>query len=178
MTANRVYSLTKQTEYVLNNLEDDIYIYTLYSNNYEDPDVMELLNKYKSKSKKIHVENIDIEATPGKIAYYQNVKQARISLNGIIVTNAADTADTKQSFKILDSNDMFSYDSQTQSNTLFTGEDAVTGAIRYVLNPNVPKVWFLGGHGTTSQDWAEMNATLEDENYDTGVLSLITEPEN
>ena len=178
LTANRVYSLTKQTEHILDELDTDIYIYTLYTKDYEDAAVDALLNRYKSMSKYIHVDNINMTQSPGKVAFYENEKDISLSVNGLIVSTSADTTDPKQSFKILDGYDMYSYDAETESYSMFTGEDAITGSIRYVLNPNIPKVWFLKGHGVSSTQWSEMSSYLENENYDTGSISLVTESEN
>jgi hypothetical protein len=176
LTANRVYSLTQKSEHILEELDRDIYIYTLYSQGKEDQSFMELMEKYKSKSKHIHVRNIDVVKNPGAVSFYENKKDININGNGAIVSTSADPTDPKQNFKVLSQYDFYSYDAKTQSITMFTGEDAITGAIKYVLDPNIPKVWFLEGHGTTSANWAEMRLYLEEENYDTGNLSLVTNP--
>jgi len=178
LTANKVYSLTMQTEHILDDLSEDIYIYTLYSQGSEDQTMTELLERYAGRSDKIHIENIDMVKSPGKVKYYEDEKDMSLSTRGLIVSTSADLADPKQNFKILDTYDIYSYDSVTESFNLFTGEDAVTGAILYVLNPNIPKVWFLEGHGAKSANWAEMSSYLERENYDTGSINLITEPDN
>ncbi len=178
LTANRVYSLTSQTDHVLDNLSQDIYIYTLFSPGRKDVTFDELIERYKGKSKFIHVENIDMVKSPGIVSYYENVKDINLTLGGAIISSSADPTDPAQSFKIIDQYDIYGYDSNTESFSLFKGEDAVTGAIMYILNPNIPKVWFLEGHGTISSNWAEMRNYLEDENYDTGNISLVTNPES
>jgi ABC-2 type transport system permease protein len=178
LTENRIYSLTSQTEHILDELSQDIYIYTLYQKGQENNTVVELLEKYSTGSKYVHVENIDMVSQPGKVLYYEQVKDISLSQSSIIVTNSADTTNTKQSFKVLDYLDLYGYDSDTQQLTLFKGESAVSGAINYVLNPDIPKVWFLEGHGTTSSEWSAISSYLEDENYDTEGISLLTEAEN
>lgn len=178
LTANRVYSLTQKTEHILNDLSQDIYIYTLFQQGNEDTTFNELITKYKAKTKHIHVKNIDIVKNPGAVSFYENEKDISISAGGAIVSTSEDPTDPKQSFKVLNQYDLYSYDTKTQQLSLFTGEDAVTGAIKYVLDPNIPKVWFLEGHGTTSADWNEMRLYLERENYDTGNISLVTNPQD
>ncbi len=178
LTANRVYSLTSQSEYILDNLDQDIYIYTLLNQGEDDLYIQELVNRYKSKSEHIHYENIDMVKNPGIVSYYENVKDVTLYSRSIIVSTSQDPKDSMQSFKLLGYNDIYSYDTTTGQSTLFTGEDAITGAIRYVLNPNIPKVWFLDGHGTESSLWGEMRGSIEGENYDTEALSLVTNPED
>ena len=178
LTANKVYSLTMQTEHVLDELTEDIYVYTLYSQGSEDETMTELLERYKALSDKIHVQNIDMVRNPGAVSFYENEKNVSVSSGGLIVSTSGDPTDPKQRFKLLDAYDIYSYDSETESFSLFTGEDAVTGAMLYVLNPDIPKVWFLEGHGAKSTNWAEMVSYLERENYDTGSINLITEAEN
>lgn len=178
LTANRVYSLTLQSKHILEELSQDIYIYTLFSQGYEDETLSELLERYKGKSEFIHISNIDMVKSPGVVSYYENVKGVNLSGGGAIISTSDDPTDPTQSFKIIDGYDIYGYDSNTESFSLFTGEDAITGAILYVLNPNIPKVWFLEGHGTTSANWAEMRSFLEDENYDTGNLSLVKNQED
>ncbi|MCK5128839.1 MAG: GldG family protein [Clostridiales bacterium] len=178
LTANRVYSLTAQTEHVLDALEQDVYIYTLFSQGQEDPTINELVERYKGKSKNIHLSNIDMVKNPRIVSYYENKKGIMLSQGGLIVSTSDDPTNPEQSFKILDVYDLFGYDTTTEDFTLFTGESAVTGAIRYVLDPNIPKVWFLEGHGTTNANWIEMRNMLEDENYDTAGLSLLSTPDD
>lgn len=181
LTANKVYSLTKQTDHILEGLDQDIYIYTTFAKEHEEiPQVvtfLELLDRYKLKSKYIHIENIDIEKNPGKIAYYEKEKGVAVFAGNTIISTSADTLDSTQSFKMINFNDIYSYSQQTEDNSLFTGEDAVSGAIEFVLNPNIPKVWFLEGHGTTADNWYEMGYYLEQENYTIDGISLLLEPE-
>ena len=178
LTANRVYSLTKQTEYIIDDLSQDIYIYTFSGEDSEDETLSELLDRYMSGSKYIHLKNINLVNNPGAVTYYEQEKNISVSYSSLVVSDSEDPANPKQTFKVLDFYDIYSYDSETQQYTMFTGEDAVTGAIKYVLNPNTPKVWFLEGHGATSSTWSEMASYLEDENYDTGSISLVTEPDS
>ncbi len=175
LTENRVYSLTSQTEHILEGLSQDVYIYTLFDPGQENETIAELLDKYSSGSKFVHVENIDMVSQPGKVLYYEQVKDITLSQGSIIVTDSYDTSNTKQNFKVLDYYDMYGYDSETETFTLFTGEDAVSGAINYILNPDIPKVWFLEGHGATSADWSLISSYLEDENYNTEGISLLTQ---
>ncbi len=173
LTENRIYSLTMQTEHILEGLSQDVYIYTLFTDDFEDETFSELLDKYKTKSEYIHVENINLVKNPGAVKYYQDNKDFTISIGGAIISTSPDTNNPSQSFKVIDYYDLYSYSSETQSLNLFTGENAVTGAIQYVLNPDIPKVWFLKGHSDSSDSWAELAALLENENYDTGSLSLL-----
>ncbi len=175
LTENRIYSLTSQTEHILESLSQDVYIYTLFEPGNENSTVKELLEKYSTGSKFVHVENIDMVKQPGKVLYYQQVKELSLSQNSIIVSDSADTSNPRQSFKLLDDYDLYSYDSETERYTLFTGEDAISGAINFVLNPDIPKVWFLEGHGTTKTEWSLISSYLEDENYKTEGISLLTE---
>lgn len=109
LTANRVYSLTMQTEHVLEGLTQDIYIYTLFAQGNEDPTFNELIERYKGKSKHIHVSNIDMVKNPGIISYYENVKDVNLSMGGAIVSTSDDPTDPTQSFKIIDAYDIYGY---------------------------------------------------------------------
>ena len=49
MTQNQVYSITNKTNEVVSSLDEDVYIYTLFSGSNVDQTLQDILNRYKPR---------------------------------------------------------------------------------------------------------------------------------
>lgn len=176
MTATRIYSLTQQTKDFLAELDQDIYIYTTYSEDYKGMDsdqITELVDNYKSQTSRLHYRNIDVVLNPGAKSFYEH-KGYSISSGNIIVSTSDDPADRNQRFKVLDRYDIYSMNPETNQRDMFAGEEAITSAILFVTNPDMPKVWILAGHNTDDSYKYVLKSYLEDSNYEVEDLNLVT----
>jgi len=175
MTANKLFSLTSQTKEFVSALEKDIYVYTLNTEGSEDMNVTQILEKFTALSGRIHVSNLDIKNNPASVNYYSNVQGERLGYNSVIISSSPDPNDENQRYRVLDSYDMYSYSSETQSYSIFSAESAITRGISYIINVNLPRVWFLDEHNPSGDDPnAAMMSLLESENYEVDRISLTT----
>lgn len=173
MSAQRLYSLSSASKEIINDLSEDIYIYTTESEDAEDVNTQELLKNYGAQSSKIHVKNIDIIKNPSVMDYYDQRAGNVLEAGVIIVSNKSDTNDDNQRYKIIGYEDIYSYNEETEEYDEFTAEKAITGAIKYVINPINQKVWLLDNHNTDDGINAAIEDMLEDENYQVEMLSIL-----
>ena len=124
--------------------------------------------------------NIDVKSNPGMVSYYSKTKGENLSDGYVVVSSSADPNDETQRYKVLDSYDMYLYDSNTQSYTSFNAESAITTAVMYILNTDLPRVWFLSGHVNNTQGdiYQQMKDLLASQNYEVGDINLTTQSED
>jgi len=121
-TTTQIYSLSEKTENILSGLDDEIRVVvfmTPQTSMYDQ--VRELLERYKAASDKVTVEHIDPEREPLKTT--QLAEQFGVQV--------ADTV-------------VFIYGPTMRS---FKGEEQFTSAILSLVAPDVPKIYFVTGHG-------------------------------
>jgi ABC-2 type transport system permease protein len=164
MTAGKVFTLSSQSEQILEALSEPVEIIAVYPTGGADPMISSLLREYEKFSSYLKVEFVDIEKDPTRLSV-QNLGVSAVG-NGTIVVRTANQ------IKLLTASNMFR---QTQSGTAFLGERELTGAIRYVTADLMPVVYFLEGHeeAATSGELAQARAALELEVYNVQSLSLV-----
>ncbi|MEX1377069.1 MAG: Gldg family protein [Eubacteriales bacterium] len=173
MTAHRLYSLTSTSKDILGRLETDIFIYTTETAGIEDANIQELLKNYSAETSKIHVVNIDIVQNPGAVEHYNEFSNTEVSAGSIIISNSYDTNDRTQIYRVLDYGQLYLYDSESESYDGFSAEDAITGAIKYVISPKNQKIWILDNHISDNQAIESIKEILINENYQVGMLNLL-----
>lgn len=104
MTQNQVYSITNKTNQVVSSLDEDVYIYTLFSGSSVDQTLQDILNRYKPLSDHIKVENVDPILNPGFVTIYSQSGVAP-STGDVVVTNA-----DKNVYRVINYDDMYTYD--------------------------------------------------------------------
>lgn len=148
-TSSRIYSVSEKTRNILTGLEDEVRVVvfmtpasTLYDQVYE------LLKRYQAVSDEISVEYIDPDREPLKTR--QLAEQFGISVADTVVFAVGDRT------KYVTSDQMAEYDyagmqyGQSPSMRSFKGEEQFTSAILSLVAPEVPKVYFVSGHGEAS----------------------------
>lgn len=169
MTANRLFSISEQTEKLLGGLEQDVTIYWLVQSGQEDSNVETLLDRYKSMSSHIKVVQKDPDVYP---TFVQQYVTDGIYNNSLIV-------ECGEKYRYVDYYDIYEYDYSNYYYTgsydvSFAGESSVTSAIDYVLREDLPKVYLLTGHGESSLS-TSFSTAVEKQNIQTASLSLLTE---
>lgn len=172
LTQNQMFSLSDQTYKVLDNLQDDIKIIGLYETGKEDQSVMEIIDRYAKRSKKVTFSTIDPERYPQLVMKYQ--KDGKSLGVGSLIVESGDH------FKLIDRYDLVNYSfsnsyNQPQAQSLAV-EQRLTGAILYVTSEQLPVVYTLVGHGEESIPY-EIKNQLDIENYTIEELNLTTEDE-
>jgi len=166
-TANQMFTMSQQTKEMIGGLEEDVTVYWLVRNGQEDVNVETLLSKYEDLSGKFKVVKKDPDLYPSFATNY--VEQ--YNENSLIVTcgDRYRYVDYYEIFVL----DEYSYYYNGVQEWSFSGEQALTSAVDYVVSMDLPKLYLLSGHGelTLSEAFA---AAVENENIETEKLSLLS----
>ncbi len=180
-TTSKIYSISDKTQNILGGLEEEIRVIvfmTPASPLYDQ--VSELLNRYSSTSEKIDVEYIDPDKEPLKTR--QLAEQFGISVADTVVFSYADRT------KYVTSDQMAEFDyagmqyGQAPTMRAFKGEEQFTAAILSLVAPDVPKIYFVAGHGeasvessggATDRSLAVLAEALKRENIETADTMLL-----
>jgi len=168
VTANKLFSISPQTETVVSGLKDQIDIYWLVQRGSENSALRQLLDRYQALSDKIKVTVKDPEVYPNFASQYTTSSPTGNSL--IVVCG--------QRSKYVDFNNIFvtdytNYYTTGATSTQFAGESELTSAIDYVTSENLPVVYMLKGHGETELS-AELRNAMDKQNVEIKDLSLLT----
>ena len=162
-TEDKIHSLSDETRQITENIDKEVEIILINMSESE----AELANKYRSINDKISVEVVDdITARTDLVDEYN------INANsyGILVRSG-------EKYKILTSNDLYTYDYATYTQ-IDTREEALTNAIIDVTTEEKPVIYNLIGHNKYSSDYFYLFLTdLADEAYDVYDLDLLTRGE-
>ncbi len=167
LTDESTYSLSEETISVLNDLDNDINIYTMFSTGNSDAvinKVEQVIDKYSQQSSHIKSENMDLYLHPDFAKKYSN-EQNTVGVNSIIVEKG-------ERYRVINYND---YYAQSQSETEHINIEAnITSAIQYVSETVTSKLYFVTGHDET--DHSHFTTLMEQfklSNYDIDSLNLI-----
>lgn len=163
MTTERLFTLSESSISAVEGLSADVQIAGVYPSGQEEQMVVSLLEQYQKNGERIHVEYIDAEREPAKLAAY-HLTETAVSNGSIIVKSGS-------RYKILSNTDLFE---DTQEGSIFNGEREITGAIRYVTSETMPVAYFVEGNGETSaaESLTKAVAALEQDAYEVKTLRL------
>ncbi len=176
MSALELYSIGEETEAVIDSVEDDVVFYLVAQRGNENSTILELLDRYAAMNSHISVKTADPITNPTFIEQYTSES---LSQNSVIAVSG------KRSYAI-DYYEIYTttyseeelyyyyYYGQMPSGTpYFNGELCFTTALDYVTRDDLPKTYFLTGHGET-----EMSSTYLSyytaENIETETISILT----
>lgn len=169
LTTNKMFSLSEQSQKIVTALDKEVTIYPIYTKGRENPQFIEMLEKYKALSNKIKIETKDPDLNPAFIKKYAQENET-ISSGSIIVTSG-------DRYKVLSPYDLVDYQFNSQvydwQATAITLEPKVTGAIQYVTTDDLPVVYLLEGHNEPSLNENAIT-NLTDENYSVRSLNILT----
>lgn len=169
LTDTGLYSLSSQTQQLVSALEDEVTVYWIVREGYEDAAVEQLLARYEGLSQNLKVEARDPVVYPN---FAQQYTSESLYNNSLIVV----CGDRSRYISYYDIyvTDYSSYYTTGSVNTEFAGESELTSAIDYVTSDTLPKVYTLTGHGESALP-TELETAVEDENLELAELSLLTE---
>jgi len=177
MSQKKFYSISDETRTLLEGLDEDVYVYTLYTPANADTRVNELLRNYEACSPYIHVENVDVSVNPGFTLDF-DPNQEGISVGSVIVSN-----EDRSLYKVLTVYELYSMDSTMTYVYGFNGEAQISSAIDYIMTGESYAVKLLAGHSEyTKEDLNELVVALNSlgysvETYDTTVTEEELDPE-
>ncbi len=168
LTENRMFSLSDQTEKIVENLDQEIRIIGLYQTGKENTMFDEILQRYRRINKNISITYIDPVKNPTFSSKYTK--------DGTSLREGSYIVESDERFKIIDYYDLFNIKSDqygTRAESLAL-EQRVTNAIQYVTADKLPVVYTLEGHMEQALPY-ELRQQMELENYEIKTLSLLTE---
>lgn len=168
-TSNQLFTISDQTEKVLDSLDDQVTIYWIARAGQEDETLGTLLDRYAGLSGQVKVVKKDPDVYP---TFVQQYVTGSVTDNSLVVESGQRT-------RYVDYYDIYEYDYSSyyytgSYSTSFAGESALTSAINYVVSETLPKVYALTGHGETELN-STFAAAVEKENIEVASLSLLTE---
>ncbi len=171
LTKNGLYTLSEDTISLVENLNQDVSIYSLYAEGQEISMVTEILDRYASHSKHITVSNIDPYTDPAfAVEHTQNGQQPKV---GDIVV------ETDSNFAVIPQEDItdISVDSMSQTAYLkgIKVEGVLTGTIRQLTNGAAEAVYELTGHNETSLG-DELKKEMGYSGFEVQTLDLVKTP--
>ncbi|HCS75386.1 MAG TPA: ABC transporter, partial [Clostridiales bacterium] len=168
LTTNKMYSLSEQTENVLDNLDKDVTIYFIGEPGTGNVVIEENVQRYARLSDHIRIDYIDPVRDPLTAQKYTK-DGGQLSYGNLLVEQG-------EVFRIISQYDMYNF-SQNQN----TGERKVeslaveqrlTSAILYVSGADMPVAYQLDGHGEASINYATTKQ-MELENFVLESLNLL-----
>ena len=151
-TKSQLYSLSERTRNVLRGLDRDVDFIVFLSPDQQHElyqPTTELLQRYGSASRRVHVRVVDLEKNP--LQAQQLVKQYGVTATGVVVASGNDK-------RVINSNDLAEVDFSGQQEggppkiTGFKGEQLFTSAILQLSEGKKPKILFTTGHGEPALD--------------------------
>jgi gliding motility-associatede transport system auxiliary component len=169
LTENKLFSLSDQTDDLIQGLENPVKIYALYAAGKEEPNVAEILRKYEQASRLISVEFVDPDLNPGFVTGYDDTGEGIAP--GSLIIESGDL------YRVIPHIELYNISYSQQGQPQLMGmqvEPKVSQAIHYVSSGYTPKVYQLTGHGEFSLDDYGISPALEAENYEIETLNLLT----
>lgn len=155
LTKNHIYTLSDSTKKILQELEEDIYIYAVYSPGNEDIRVQSLLEKYGAASPYIHVTSISTE-----VLQSAEMKAQPAMSEGVVFFNA------DHSFSHTFAYENFYMTDEEGNQMGWKAEAKITAAIQGIVRGAFCNVRLLTGHGeTTEKDLSRFLQMLDIGNF-------------
>lgn len=168
ITSNQLFTISEQTEQILNGLEDEVTVYWVVQDGKENATLEMLLDRYEALSSKIKVVKKDPDVYPTFVEQYVSGSYYN---NSLIVE--CGTRSRFVSYEDIYEYDYSDYYYTGEYTERFAGESALTSAISYVTNESLPKLYTLTGHGEITLP-SSFQTAVQKENMDLETLSLLT----
>ena len=169
ISAGSMFTMSQETEQLLDGLEQDITVYWLVQSGQEDETLGTLLDRYTSRSDRVTLEKRDPDVDPN---FVQEYVTGTVYNNSLIVESEA-------RYTYVSYEDIYTYeygDDGASYYMNFAGESALTSAIDYVIRDTLPKLYTLTGHGESALS-ASFQSAVEKQNMELEELSLLTAEE-
>ena len=163
LSENSVFSLSDETRQILDQTDEEINIYTLFSTKDSDAvvgRVEQVLDQYRLADRKINIENKDLYLYPDFAGSY-TTDETTVSQNSIIVESG-------EKYKVI------SYSDYYDDSGNLSIEENITSAIQYVTNEANPVIYFITGHGEMDHtQFSGISQELRLNNYSAESLNLL-----
>ena len=167
-TSLQLLSISEQTEKIVRSLDTQVNVYWIVQSGQEDTTLEGLLSRYTALNSNVKLTKKDPDVYP---TFAQQYTSHTITNNSLVIESG-------QRYCYIGNDEIYVYDTSNYYYTgsydvSFDGESAITSAIAYVTNEDLPRIYILSGHGemTLPDSFREAIGT---ENMETAELSLLT----
>ncbi len=178
-TTTQIYTLSEKSENLLADLSDEVNVVVFMTPATSLFDqASELLERYQAASDKITVEFIDPEKEP--LRTRQLAEQFGVQVADTVVFAYGDRTKYVTSDQMADMDYSGMQYGQAPTMRAFKGEEQFTSAILSLVAPDVPKVYFVTGHGeaalagTGDRSLRVLEETLKRDNMETADTTLFS----
>lgn len=167
-SAEKLYSISEETEKAIRNIKEDVVIHYICQNGTQDEMLRAFLDRYATANPKIKIKVVDPIESP---AFTLKYTDGEISNYSLIIESASN-------FKIVDyldiySLDLYAYYYQGIQQYTFNGERLITSALDFVTSGNTPMIYTLTGHSEATLS-ESLKTQITDLNYLISDLKLLT----
>ncbi len=170
LSSQGMYTLSEDTNKMLDNLSDDITIYYLVQSGSEVSHFKNIVKRYDAASDKVNLVYKDPVLYPKFASQYVD---DTVSENSFLVVD-----NTNGKAKYIDYNDMLiqelNYQTYSYDTTGIDVEGKLTSAIQYVTSTELPKMYVVEGHGE-AETGDTFSSTLDKLNVEKQNLTTLSE---
>lgn len=163
LSEDSVFSLSDETKQLLDETDEEINIYTLFSTRDSDAivgRVEQVLDQYRLADRSINIENRDLYLYPDFANNY-TTEEITVDQNSIIVESG-------EKYKVI------SYSDYYDGSGNLSIEENITSAIQYVTAETNPVIYFITGHGEMEHSqFTGISQELRLNNYSAESLNLL-----
>lgn len=163
-TKEKLYTLSDESKEQISQVTQNVTIYFFGYD--EESTTVTLAKQYHDVNDKITIQIIDTSERPDLAAQYN-----------VSTTSQLVAVQATERYKIIDSSEMYKYDSSTYQ-TIDITEQKLTNAILDVTIAQKPQIYFLAGHGEYGIDSSSPMGTLatyiENDVNDVNTIDLLT----
>lgn len=170
VTANKIYSLSKQTKKILKGLDKEVTIYVIDKESSVNSSYAQVWKEYKKNSTKVKFVYKDPDLYPNFTKKYTDSSEE--------VANDSMIIKCGKKYRYVSANDYVSYSygsDYSYSADSLQLESLTTEAINYVVSDSTPVIYTLSGHSEQSFDTSVTSSFEGDNNYSVKTLNLLTE---
>lgn len=166
-TSIKLFTLSDQTEQILSSLDEDVIIYWIVQEGYEDTTLRQLLDRYDTKSDHVTIETVDPDIYPTFVETYAGSDAGNNTL--VVMCGERYRFVSEEDIYVENYSEYYTTGDITYD---FAGENAVTSAIDFVVSEDLPRIYTLSGHGEVELGTTFSDA-IEKENILSQTLSLV-----
>jgi ABC-2 type transport system permease protein len=175
LSSYKMYSISEQSLGFLKGLKEDMDIYGLFKPGQEPANVVEVLNRYRDASPRIHLEFFDVERNPAFAKKYDSTGRGLAPGSLVVVARSSGR------FRVIPYEDLYevAYDQRSGQQQVrgVAVEQRVTGALSYAAGGRIASLYELSGHSEFSLEEIGLAPDLAKENGELHPLNLLAAKE-
>ena len=173
VSGDGLYDLSAETEKICAELDRDITMYLVSTRGKEDQRIQTLLEKYAALSARLQLRTVDPSDDPTFLKQFDETVSESSSV--LLVSGDRHRLVNYSDIYTYSDEDLYNYQyyGTQPTEVQFYGESAITGAIDYLTNDDLPVVYYLTGHGEGIDMQSALQSRMTKENLALHELNLL-----